>query len=89
MSTPTIILGFFISSLIGVLFHLLRGGNAGRFLLYLILSWAGFWSGQWLAEQFGWTFGSLGALHLGMASITCLVFLGLGYWLSLVQIEDN
>lgn len=89
MTLPAFIFGFIISTLFGVIFHLLRGGNAGRFLLYLILGWVGFWSGQWLASLLGWTFGSIGPLHLGMASIASLVFLGLGYWLSLVRVEEK
>jgi hypothetical protein len=89
MTLPSIIFGFIISTLFGVIFHLLRGGNAGRFLLYLIVGWSGFWSGQWLAEKLGWTFGSLGPLHLGLASILSIVFLGFGYWLSLVKVEKE
>lgn len=87
MSLPTLLFGFLISTLLGAAFHLLRGGSAGRFLLYLILGWTGFWAGHFLAGYFGWTFGSLGPLHLGMAILVGLVFLGIGYWLSLVEVE--
>jgi hypothetical protein len=85
MTLAAFIFGFLISTLFGVVFHLLRGGSAGKFLLYLILGWSGFWTGQWLASKMGWTFGSLGPLHLGMSSLMSLVFLGMGYWLSLVR----
>lgn len=85
MTIPSFLFGILISSLYGALFHLLRGGGLGRLLLYVILAWAGFWAGQYLAGQIGWTFLSLGPLHLGMATLGSLVFLGIGYWLSLIE----
>lgn len=89
MSYPTLIFGILASTLYGAVFHLLRGGGAGRLLLYLFLGWAGFWLGQFIAGQFGWTFVSLGPLHLGMATITSLAFLLVGHWLSLVQPDKS
>ena len=89
MSTPMLLLGFILSTLYGALFHLWRGGKAGRLLLYLILSWAGFWFGQLIGSYVGWTFDSIGQLHVITASIGSLIFLGIGYWLSLVQVESK
>jgi hypothetical protein len=51
------------------------------------LSWAGFWIGQFLAEQLGWSFLSVGPLHLGMATLVSAIFLLAGYWLSLVEVQ--
>lgn len=87
MSFPAILFGLLISSLYGAVFHLWRGGGLGRLVLYMLLGWAGFWIGQFIAARWGWTFGSLGPLHLGMASIVSLLFLGIGYWLSLVEVD--
>ena len=87
MSLPSILFGLLLSTLYGAVFHLWRGGSLGRLLLYMILGWAGFWSGQLLAARLGWTFGSLGPLHLGMATLLSLIFLAVGYWLSLVEVE--
>lgn len=89
MTIPSLILGVLVSTLYGAVFHLWRGGGAGRLLLYLLLGWAGFWSGHLLASSLGWTFDSLGALHLGTASITSLIFLLIGYWLSLVEVNKH
>jgi hypothetical protein len=86
MSLPAFLFGFLISTLYGSAFHFWRGGGLGRLVLYIILAWAGFWTGQFLASRMGWTFGSLGPLHLGMATLVSLAFLGLGYWLSLVEV---
>ena len=85
MTYPAIILGFVISSFIGALAHLWRGGNAGRFLVYIIASWAGFWIGHIVGARTDLTFLRLGQLNLGMALIGALLFVVLGHWLSLVE----
>jgi len=85
MTLPSLLFGFLLSTLYGAFFHLLRGGGAGRFILYLFLGWAGFWIGQFLANQFDLTFGSLGPLNIGMATVVSLVFLVIGYWLGRVE----
>jgi hypothetical protein len=87
MTLPAFLFGVLLSTLYGAVFHLLRGGGIGRLLLYLVLGWAGFWVGQLLASQLNWSFGSLGPLHLGMATLSSLVFLGIGHWLSLVETD--
>ncbi len=85
MTTPALLLGFIISTLYGLGFHLLRGGRAGRLLVYLIMGWIGFWLGQAIADQLDWSFASVGPLHLGLATIGSLGFLILGHWLSMVE----
>jgi hypothetical protein len=85
MTLPSIILGFFISSLYGAIFHLWRGGDGGKLLLYLIFSWIGFWLGQIVGDTFDFTIGALGPLYLGPATLGSLVILGIGYWLSLID----
>jgi uncharacterized membrane protein YeaQ/YmgE (transglycosylase-associated protein family) len=85
MSTATILLGSIISILLGALFHLWRGGKAGRLLLYLILSIAGFWIGQWIANLLQWDFDKLGQLHIAFGILGGLLVLFLGYWLSLID----
>jgi hypothetical protein len=82
MTIPALILGIILSSLYGAAFHLWRGGSLGRLILYLILSWAGFWIGQFLATRIGFSFVNVGPLHLGIATIGSILFLAIGYWLS-------
>jgi uncharacterized membrane protein YeaQ/YmgE (transglycosylase-associated protein family) len=89
MTLPTIILGLIISTLLGAIFHLWRGGDAGRLLLYLILSWVGFWLGQFMGNYLKIGFDTLGQLHIVIASLGSIIFLGVGYWLSLVQVEKR
>lgn len=85
MTLPSFVLGAVLASLFGAAFHLWRGGNGLRLLLYLVLAWAGFWGGHWVAEALGWNFASFGPLHIGLASLGSWLIMGVGYWLSLMQ----
>jgi hypothetical protein len=87
MTMPALLLGILISTLYGAAFHLWRGGNLWRLVLYLILGWSGFWLGQLLADQLGFSLGSYGQLHLGMATLFSAIFLFGGYWLSQVEVS--
>ena len=85
MTLPSILIGVVISTLYGAAFHLWRGGNLFRLILYLILAWIGFWVGHTLGNLWGLMFFSLGPLRLGMATLGAGATLGIGYWLSLVN----
>jgi uncharacterized membrane protein YeaQ/YmgE (transglycosylase-associated protein family) len=87
MSIPTLILGLILSTLYGALFHLWRGGNAGRLLLYLLLAWIGFWVGQFIGNLLNISIDILGQLHIVTATLGSLVLLFIGYWLSLVRVD--
>lgn len=89
MTLPSIVLGLIFSLLIGSLFHLWRDGGAGRLLLYLALSVGGFAFGQWLGVWRHWILFPIGPLNLGLATLGSLVFLAVGYWLSLVEIHRS
>jgi uncharacterized membrane protein YeaQ/YmgE (transglycosylase-associated protein family) len=89
MSIPTLILGLILSTLYGALFHLWRGGNAGRLLLYIILAWIGFWVGQFIGNMLNLSFDTLGQLHIVASTLCSLILLFVGYWLSLVQVEKK
>ena len=67
MTLPSILLGVVLSSLYGAAFHLLRGGSLVRLILYIVLSWVGFWTGHVFAEMMGWSFVRVGALNAGDA----------------------
>lgn len=85
MTAPNLIIAILISTLYGALFHVWRGGNAGRLILYLIFSWIGFWLGHLLGSLLDVKFLNLGPLHLGPATLGSFAALFLGYWLSLIQ----
>jgi len=89
VTIPSLLLGFIISTLLGLGFHIWKGGGAGRLLLYLLMSWIGFGIGHYIAEQLNWNFASIGPLHIGLASMGSLMCLFFGHWLSLVEPEKK
>ena len=89
MTFPALLLGMLFSTLYGSLFHLFRGGGAGRLIYYIILSWIGFWLGQFVATQIGINLFNFGPLHLGFATISSWIFLALGHWLSLTNQDKD
>jgi len=87
MSTPALLIGFLIASLYGALYHLARDGGFWRLLLYLLLAWAGFAAGHYLGLWLNWVLLPLGSWNFGAATIGSLIFLGLGDWLSRMEIK--
>jgi hypothetical protein len=87
MTLPAAIFGIIASTLYGALFHLIRGGNLLRLVIYIILGWFGFWLGHFFAEFLSWEFLSVGPLHLGIATIFSWVFMLVGSWLTQVEVE--
>jgi hypothetical protein len=84
---PSLLLGLLISLLIGAFFHLWLDGGLWRLLFYLILSALGFTTGQWIGVWRDWSLFTLGPLDLGTAIAGSFFFLGVGHWLSLVQLR--
>ena len=89
MTLPALLFGFLVSTFVGAAFHLWKGGGFGRLLLYILLAWIGFWGGHVLGTRLGWSFGSIGPLHFGTALIICAATIYAGYWLSLINREEE
>jgi hypothetical protein len=89
MFSASLILGLILSTLYGALFHFWRGGGPGRLVLYLVLSWLGFLAGHFIAVYLDINFEKVGELHLGLASLGSFLFISIGYWLSLGEINRN
>lgn len=89
MTLPAYLLGFVYALLLGSLFHVWRNGGVGRLLLFLGLSVAGAAAGQWLGTLLKLSLFAVGALNLGAITLGSLLFLLLGYWLSLVEIRST
>jgi hypothetical protein len=85
MTIPSFLFGATIATLFGFAFHFWRGGSGMRLVLYLGFAWIGFWGGHYLSVSLGWDFASYGPLHIGLATISSLFTLVVGYWLSLMQ----
>ena len=83
MTLPALVLGFLLSTLYGAVFHLWKGGGAGRLMLDLVLAWAGFSAGQYAGDLLGLDVGRIGPLQVAAASAMTAVFLLVGHFLSL------
>jgi hypothetical protein len=88
MTLAGIVFGMIVSSLYGALFHFWRGGGLGKLLIYLVLSWIGFWGGQVAAVTTGVRIWQVGPIYLGTATLVCAALLWLGHWLSLVNQKE-
>jgi hypothetical protein len=89
MTIASILLGVVIASILGFAFHFWRGGELRWLLLYLLLSWIGFWAGHLLALVLKVNFLKLGPINLGFALIGSLLFLFGGYWLSMAGLQPG
>ena len=88
MTIPSLIFAFLIASLLGFLYHLIRGGGLGRMLLFLIFGWVGFAVGHLVGIWQDWVLFPVGELNLGISTVGSLLFLGVGDWISRIQMGD-
>lgn len=75
MNLPGLLFGFLIASAAGLTFHLIRGGNLYRLVLYLSTAWIGFALGQGLGNWFDWHYFRVGSLNLFSAGFATLLAL--------------
>lgn len=81
MTIPNLLITLLISMLIGFIFHVIRGGNGWRMLIYIMLSVAGFLFAQWLGTLTAWALWKFGGLDIGLGVVGSVLFLLLGEWL--------
>ncbi len=82
MTLPAWIFAWLLASLYASVYHLVRGGDWKRLLLFLVLAWFGFAAGHWLGVWRGWIFLQLGTINLGAGTVGSYLCLGIGDWLS-------
>jgi hypothetical protein len=87
MTLPTLLFALLIALFYGAFYHLIRGGNFWRLILYFGLSIFGFVLGHLLGIWRGWTFIPLGSLNFGLSSLGSFMVLILGDWLSRVEVQ--
>ncbi len=87
MNTSSYLFGFILATLMGALFHLWRDGGIGRLLLYLLLSWVGFFLGHWVGNSLGINFIKIGQVNLGGGIVGSALLLFLGHWIGQVEPE--
>ncbi len=82
MTTPAYLISIILATLYGTVFHLYKGGDASRILLYVVSSWMGFIIGHNVSPIVGASIYSIGPLNAGMASLGSGLALVLAHWLS-------
>jgi hypothetical protein len=85
MTFASVIFGMIIAAIPACLVNFLVAGNGRKLLVLIVFAWIGFFAGQLLAMWRGWSFLKAGPLVLSVDLIVCLVFIGLGYWLTNFQ----
>ena len=85
MTLPSLLLGFLVSSIYGVLFHLVRGGDLTRLIAYLFRAWIGFALGHIIGNWFNWIFFPIGPLNFGAATVGSILLLAL----SLIKMQRS
>lgn len=81
MTLSAFLFGMLVSTLMGALFHLWKGGTLLDLLIDVGVSWLGFWLGHLAGVTAGLSVGTVGPLRLGSAVVGGIIFLSLGYWL--------
>lgn len=87
MPYPTILFGILLSSAYGAGYHLFRGGSLRRLVGFLVLAWVGFWGGDVLGWNLGWTFGAVGLLNVGTGTLGAFLLLVVGDFVSRIRIN--
>jgi hypothetical protein len=82
MTIPSLVFAVLIASLLGALYHLIRGGGPGRLFLDLFLSWAGFALGHFVGLWRGWLLFPMGQLDVGLSILGSLILLVGVDWIS-------
>ena len=75
MTTPNILLGSLIAMIIGLVFHLIRGGSFSRLLIHMVTAVIAFFLGHFVGEWINWHLWRFGTLNLFPALLA--VFVGL------------
>ncbi len=82
MTTSAYLLAIILPTLYGAFFHLVRGGDARRLLLYLAASWVGFVIGHNVSPMVQAHIYAIGPLNAGMATLGSTLSLLLAHWLA-------
>lgn len=89
MTFPAFLLGSLIAMIIGCGFHFWRGGNLKWLITFNIFAVIGFWIGHGLGKLFEINFLQVGPIKLGPAIAAAVLFLFVGYWLSMASVDSD
>jgi hypothetical protein len=87
MITPSFVFSFLLASFWGAAFHFWKGGSGGRLVVNLILSWIGFFLGNWVGSSWGISFLMIGPISGGFGSLGSLILLFFSNWI--IQLDSQ
>ena len=73
MTLPAAFFGWLLATVMGLVYHLVRGGSLGRLLLYLLTAWVTFFLGHFVSQWTGWHAGRVGPLNLAPALAAAII----------------
>lgn len=73
MTIPSIFFGWLLASILGLVFHLVRGGRLARLFLYLLTAWIAFFAGHIVGEWLDWHLARIGPLNIFSAVMATIV----------------
>jgi len=85
MNVATYIFGWVMATLLGAVFHLWKDGGFWKLVIYIVLSWIGFFLGHFIAKSAGFNFMNVGSLYLGGGIIGSIIILFAGHWFSRIE----
>jgi len=86
MTLPALLFCILLSTVYGTAFHFWKGGDWKKLVLFVILSWVGFWIGHGVGAALKWTFAAIGPVNAGMGTLGSVIFLFVGEWLGRVEV---
>lgn len=87
MTIPALIYNFLLATLLGSVFHLLKGGGVGRLIFLLILSWIGFYLGHLAGIYWNIQILMIGPVQSGFGALGSILLLILGNWFT--QLDNS
>lgn len=85
MNVATYIFGWVMATLLGAVFHLWKDGGFWKLVIYIVLSWIGFFLGHFIAKSAGFNFMNVGSLYFGGGIIGSIIILFAGHWFSRIE----
>lgn len=85
MNLSSYIFGLILATLLAAIFHLWRDGGFWKLMIYIGLSWVGFFVGNWAAGSAGIKILVVGPVYLGGGILGSVIFLFLGHWILQVK----
>ena len=87
MITPSFVFSSLLASFWGAAFHFWKGGSGGRLVVNLILSWIGFFLGNWVGTSWDISFLMIGPISGGFGSLGSLILLFFSNWI--IQLDSQ